>query len=304
MVNSVPSNGLEKRYLNLQKNMIDLPYAKKQDTRLEQRLPTEKKQDAYIKTLRDKSGVFNPVPASTQYNPNQLVGMNYPQASEYIRENETGQIDHRFKTNEDRTGHFMLPESNQEQQLGKYPQGAPTSTSGNKKGYTLYNATAKQTKKENVKPYQGIGGGGTAHGNAYQGTRQNVNVNNKRHASTQIGRVNPAGGHQKYTRSDTGEFLQRTRNNKQEILLQSSVGTHPSSAKKSQTRVASYRFANDPGVLPSFKTEWRFSPQYSWQVQKDPNLKNKRPQDLLNGRLMNGQFIKPLVKTNPGNWKD
>ena len=49
--------------------------------------------------------------------------MSYPQAAEYIRQNQSGSLEYANKNHHDKTGEFLLPESERNKFLEKHPKG-------------------------------------------------------------------------------------------------------------------------------------------------------------------------------------
>lgn len=288
----VPANSLNKRPLNGKTNIIDT--YKTNDVRLDNNLPTTKKINDYIETARDTAGISSREHMGNKFSSeSQYSGFRIPMSSEQIRENEMGNLDMDNRHNMDMTGEYLMPNKKQYEFIEDHSSGVIT-PANRKTNRTTYKPLMKEPKRENIKSYVGISGSGAISSDRYKGTDPLVKKNNARHASTIIRRINPAGtvcGQNYNTNSLPPQSTKR------KLVMGSMIG---------QTRVGSgSRFANDPGVLlPAYKSSWRFSPQYSWyQGENSTKLVNKKPENVVTGRVMDPQFIKPLFNAKSGNFK-
>jgi len=239
----------------------------------------------YINSERDKAGASTEIKAPGMYNPT----INPTKHSEYMIQNHSGLASVPIGDSRNDKSMSVARDPMRLEYMEGRPVGAPT---GRGKATVYGNVKARNTKKENVGEYTG-NAGSTEIGASTFKSRQNIEARNKKHSSVTFNRIEPQQRPQSFTRPESG-FLVNTRTNKK-LLIKDGMGKYTTKRTPGvrtetdlknpsghlgyvgDTRVALNRFADDPGPLPwPDPTDFRFSPQYSWQV-RDPAGYRRNP---------------------------
>lgn len=223
----------------------------------------------YLQDIPAKAGPTTDIKAQGVFNP----VVNPSKHSEYLIQNRPG--DASIPGRDQRGDKSMLVHNNpiRTEFLEKRPTGMAT---GDSKGTVYSTITPRIIKKGDAKPYKGQAGG-TEIGSSVYRSHQNINADNKKHSAVVLNHSAPQQRPQSFTRPESG-FLVNTRTNKK-LLMQDGLGNYSDKhfGYVGNTRVASNRFADDPGPLPwPTPSAFRFSPQYSWQV-RDPAGHRRNP---------------------------